>query len=394
MGTYAKSWLNLSTCEEGHSFSPAQPILRLPSDFQYTVPSGMEIKEYKDYISGFPEIDSPEIFGLHPNADLTFRNNEVSALIRTLGETQPKGSGGGGGVSREEVVLNKASELLERLPEDFIEDDYKAKLNKLGGLDKPLNIFLFQEIQRLQKVIGKVRFILHQLQLAINGEVVMTEELQETLDAMYEARVPHLWTYEISGSEFSWILPTLGLWFTALLSRDQQNRTWLSEKRPDSFWITGFFNPNGFLTAMKQEVVRRHKAEKWSLDDVVDRTEATTFENISKIKDQISEGVYVHGLFIEGAGFDRAGGFITESTPKVLFTSMPILFVTANAKKSQEQLRKEQFGSQGPFECPVYKYPKRTDRFYIFLVTLKCPDATKGPAHWVLRAAAMLCNTD
>lgn len=31
----------------------------------------------------------------------------------------------------------------------------------------------------------------------------MTEELQETLDAMYEARVPHLWTYEISGSEFS-----------------------------------------------------------------------------------------------------------------------------------------------------------------------------------------------
>jgi dynein heavy chain len=258
----------------------------------------MEIKEYKDYISGFPEIDSPEIFGLHPNADLTFRNNEVSALIRTLGETQPKGSGGGGGVSREEVVLNKASELLERLPEDFIEDDYKAKLNKLGGLDKPLNIFLFQEIQRLQKVIGKVRFILEQLQLAINGEVVMTDELQQTLDAMFEAKVPHLWTYAVSGDEFSWILPTLGLWFTALLSRDGQNRKWLEGGRPDSFWLTGFFNPNGFLTAMKQEVVRKHKAEKWSLDDVVDRTEVTTFETPAKIKEPINEGVYVHGLFI------------------------------------------------------------------------------------------------
>ena len=87
-------------------------------------------------------------------------------------------------MSREDVVQNKASELLERLPEDFVEDDYKAKLNKLGGLDKPLNIFLFQEIQRLQKVIGKVRFILIQLQLAINGEVVMPDELQQTLDAM------------------------------------------------------------------------------------------------------------------------------------------------------------------------------------------------------------------
>merc|ERR1711998_189192 len=188
-----------------------------------------------------------------------------------------------------------ADELLEKLPADYVEEDYKAKIQRLGGLDKPLNIFLFQEIQRLQKVIGKVRFILHQLQLAINGEVVMTEELQETLDAMYEARVPHLWTYEISGSEFSWILPTLGLWFTALLSRDQQNRTWLSEKRPDTFWIAGFFNPNGFLTAMKQEVVRRHKADKWSLDDVVDRTEATTYQRPEQVRAPPSEGVYIHG---------------------------------------------------------------------------------------------------
>ena len=110
----------------------------------------------------------------------------------------------------------------------------------------------------------------------------------------------------MSGDEFSWILPTLGLWFTALLNRDDQNRKWLEGGRPISFWLTGFFNPNGFLTAMKQEVVRKHKAEKWSLDDVVDRTEVTSFENVGKIKEPISEGVYVHGLFIEGAGFDRA----------------------------------------------------------------------------------------
>lgn len=46
-----------------------------------------------------------------------------------------------------------------------------------------------QEIQRLQKVIAKVRFILTQLQQAIKGEVVMTEELQETLYAVYDAKV-------------------------------------------------------------------------------------------------------------------------------------------------------------------------------------------------------------
>lgn len=46
-----------------------------------------------------------------------------------------------------------------------------------------------QEIQRLQRVVAKVRSILMQLQQAIKGEVVMTEELQETLYAVYDAKV-------------------------------------------------------------------------------------------------------------------------------------------------------------------------------------------------------------
>lgn len=46
-----------------------------------------------------------------------------------------------------------------------------------------------QEIQRLQRVVAKVRFILMQLQQAIKGEVVMTEELQESLYAVYDAKV-------------------------------------------------------------------------------------------------------------------------------------------------------------------------------------------------------------
>ena len=79
------------------------------------------------------EIDSPEIFGLHPNADLTFRVKEVTALFATLGETQPKGGGGGGdGPSREDIVGEKASDILSKMPEAYIEEEYKVKINKLG----------------------------------------------------------------------------------------------------------------------------------------------------------------------------------------------------------------------------------------------------------------------
>ena len=65
--------------------------------------------------------------------------------------------------------------------------------------------------------------------------------------------------------------------------RDQQYRTWLASGRPHSFWMAGFFNPQGFLTAVQQEITRTHKAENWALDSVVLHAEVTdllSFENV------------------------------------------------------------------------------------------------------------------
>jgi dynein heavy chain len=393
--TYTQQWLIPATCEEGFSYTPAAPILRIPQDFNYSIPNfvSTEIGPYREYIQTFPEIDSPEIFGLHPNADLTYLLRISNGILHTLGETQPKAGGGGGGMSREEVVYHKADELLEKLPADYVEEDYKAKIQKLGGLDKPLNIFLFQEIQRLQAVIGKVRFILKQLQLAINGEVVMTDEFQESLDKIADARVPTLWTYTVSGDVFSWILPTLGLWFSELIDRDVQDRTWLTTHRPNSFCISGFFNPNGFLTAMKQEVVRRHKADKWSLDDVIDRTEATTYQRSEQVRAPPPEGVYVHGLSLEGGAWNAHDVVLVESQPKKLFVPMSVVWVTANTKSEQAKVIKDLFGPQGPYYCPVYKYPMRGDKYFIFYITLKCTPV-QPPAHWTLRGVCLLCYTD
>jgi len=395
---YTQQWLTPETCSPTFTYNPPEYLAKA-NDFKYSIPTYTEHKAYHTFISGFPEIDSPEVFGLHPNAELTYRIKEVNGLLETLGETQPKGGGGGGGASREDTVYAKASELLDRLTEDYIEDEYKAKLMKLGGLSIPLNIFLFQEIQRLQKVIGKVRFILTQLQLAIKGEVVMTDELQETMDSLSDAKVPHLWTYTVAGDEFSWILPTIGLWFSSLMYRDEQNRTWLNNGRPTAYWLTGFFNPNGFLTAMKQEVVRSHNknnksdGDQWSLDDVIDRTDTTNMERAEHVRSAPQEGVYIHGLSLDGAAWSKQDQSMVESEPKKLFVPLVILFVTANAKKLQDKVVLQTFGPDGPYRCPVYKYPKRTDRFFVFFVTLKCPNG-KAPAHWILRGVALLCNTD
>jgi len=394
--TYTQVWLNSGTCQEGFAFNPKQPILKIPGNFVYKVDNFENISQYHSYIKSFPEIDSPEIFGLHPNADLTFRVKEVTALFSTLGETQPKGGGGGGdGMSREDIVGDKALDILNRMPEQYIEEEYKIKINKLGGLSVPLNIFLYQEIQRLQNVLSKVVFMLQQLRLAINGEVVMTESLQECLDAIFDAKVPKMWLFTVAGDEFSWILPTLGLWFSSLLLRDEQDRSWLLTGRPNSYWLTGFFNPQGMLTAMKQEVCRKHQkdANKWSLDDIIYHTEVTHFDRVDNVKSTPAEGCYIHGLYLEGAAWSKDQQMVVESEPKTLFVPLPVLFVSANLKTEEAKVIREVYGAQGPYNCPCYKYRSRTDRYYVFMVTLKCT-VDKNPAFWTLRAVGLLCNTD
>lgn len=99
-----------------------------------------------------PSKDSPIIFGLHPNADLTFRLKESIEMINTLVDTQPKEASGSGGKSKEDEVKEKLErDLLPQLPPDFMEAEYLERLRTMRGprglsetgMGVPLNVFLF-----------------------------------------------------------------------------------------------------------------------------------------------------------------------------------------------------------------------------------------------------------
>uniref|UniRef100_A0A183SJY9 Dynein axonemal heavy chain 3 n=2 Tax=Schistocephalus solidus TaxID=70667 RepID=A0A183SJY9_SCHSO len=362
LNTYAEVWFSEQMFADSFEFYTG-----------YKIPKGRTLEDFTTKISELPISDSPQCFGLHPNADITYQTNSSSAMLTTIINIQPKDSSGGGTETRESVVYRLASEMESKLPPDYNPFEVKDRLQKIDYL-KPLHIFLRQEIDRMQRVIRVVRSTIGDLKLAIDGTIIMSENLRDALDNIFDARIPSSWR------KISWNSATLGFWFTDLLDRNMQFHDWLFQGRPNCYWLTGFFNPQGFLTAMRQEIAR---ANKYALDDAVLINDVTRMSS-EEVQRGASEGVYIYGLFLDGAGWDRKNARLMEPQAKVLYTPLPVVHISAISVTSGERAR-----PVVTYSCPVYKERRRTDLNYIFPLSLR---TTKDPEHWILRGVALLCD--
>lgn len=237
--------------------------------------------------------------------------------------------------------------MIKSLPPDFIELEYKEQISRIQiptGLDPkmniPMNTFLRQEIEQFQMVLSIVKTSCHQIVEAIAGNIIMTQAISDSIMMVYDFRVPRKWSYDATGVEIAWLTPSLGGWMKGLIDRHYQLQNWVSRtNRPVSYWLTAFYNPQGFLTSVMQEVTRQHSADKWSLDAVETKAEVLkdmiTNEDgrVEKQLPQRPQGVLIHGLFIEGASWNKSvpGGFLEEQSSKEMFAIFPVIHVTAQS---------------------------------------------------------------
>ena len=336
-----KDFYNSDVLTDNHKFSE--------SGIYYIPPEG-ELSSYLDYIQNdIPLNDKTEIFGLHENADITSAINETNKLLGNVLSLMPRVSSAAG-KSQEEELQDLANDVLKKLPDAF--DIPEAAKKRPIIKEESLNTVLQQELLRFNKLTNLIKTTLKNLIRAIRGEVVMSVDLEQVGNDLFDNKVPKIW-----GDASYPSLKPLASYIIDLVKRLEFMDQWIKNGAPSSFWISGFFFTQSFLTGIKQNHARKYVIPIDQID-----FDFEIISNPAKIDTtkKAPDGCYINGLYIEGCRWDTEQEFLTDSLPKVLFEPMPEIWMKPAKRedKSGEDSPSNRL-MKGYYYCPVYKTVER-----------------------------------
>jgi dynein heavy chain len=293
-------------------------------------------------------------------------------VLNSLLSLQPATAGGSDSSGTDTLVFNVAADLLQQVPQAFnLENVIKSKADDPSAL----HVVLFQEVERSNALLDKIHASCKELQKGIKGLVVMSSDLDKMYSAFSQGRVPLAWLKTYPS------LKPLGSWTRDLLSRIEQLSKWIDGEYPGVYWLSGFTYPTGFLTAVLQTTARKNSIPIDTLS-----FEFTVMPPGVAEKDlpPLKEGVYIKGMYLEGAGWDDQQVCLCEPEPMKLLVPMPIVHF-----KPVENKRKV---PKTTYVCPMYMYPVRTGSRErpSFMISVDLKSGAVDPDHWVKRGTALL----
>ena len=238
---------------------------------------------------------------------------------------------------------------------------------------------LFRSFNRL---LTTVKTSLVDLQRAIKGQVVMSQDLDLMYGSLLNNKVPELWSRVAPPS-----LKHLAAWVVDLHLRIASVRDWLRNGKPASFWLSGFFFLQGFMTGVLQTHARRYRIP---IDTIAFSYKVTTVRDPAEVRFPAEDGIYIHGLFTTGASWSDDEQCLVDSPVGELISPLPVVHFLPRENYTR---------AESDYACPVYKTAVRagvlstTGQSTNFVVDVHLP-SKQDPTYWVLKGVAILCQPD
>lgn len=233
----ANEYLNFYMKDELLDEMELYPFAEDEKGASFMSPAPTSFEKYIQHIDKNMTGDTPIAFGLHPNAEIDFRTQQSNTMFSTLLELQPKGALSGEGVaSPQQVTAATANELLEKFEEkNFDVEDLIKNLDEIGPYQ---NVFI-QEMDVMNVLLAEIRRSIKELQLGFDGELTMSEAMEELMMALYLDRVPASWAKRAWPSRMS-----LRVWVKNFSDRLFQLEEWMNNPSeiPKVTWLSGLVN--------------------------------------------------------------------------------------------------------------------------------------------------------
>lgn len=339
-----------------------------------------DYEAYRKYIEEKLPPESPILFYLHPNAEISYLTSQGEFMFDSVLAVQGGAMSSGAGGKKKDDLTDSIKRFTEKLKLSplFKLSEIKAKSKNFG----PYDVVAIQECERLNHIITALSKSLEELEKGLNGELNITDAMEDLSRAIRFNKLPALWD-SAAGYPSN---KSLNFWFEDLLKRHEQMINWTKDLiLPRVVNLSLLCNPMSFVTAVKQFTAR---AKGYSLDDLDIMTEVTNFSE-DMVKEDAPNGVYVTGLFLQGAKWEDSNsdtpGFLTDMAPKEMDPKLPIMNIFAIPNKQKV--------TDGYYVCPVYHTTAR-GATYIFTSYLRMETEETDPVKWVLAGVALILSSD
>jgi len=427
-------------------FDDCQPYYFSRSGFDYTIPAWGPLDSYAGAIDHLPLDNSPEVFGLHSNADIRYNTNAVRSIWGDIIALQPRTEATAGGGTREDYVSKVAREIQAKVPEPFdlavVRRDLEKRASEarklelanggfstavVGDITDPSQMISHtgagagesaQEesisnsgnstaladpfsagAAAARMTISPTTVVLLQELERWNKLVVrMQESLAELLKALAGLVGMSAELDDLSVSLFNGTLPAawrrlapatekhLGSWMAHFQRRYEQYVQWVEDENgqdPKVMWLPGLHIPESYVTALVQTTCRR---KGWPLDKSTTYTKVTRIMSEAEVVERPRDGCYVTGLHLEGAGWDVENSCLKRQDPKILTVELPILHIIP--------IESNKLKLQNTFKTPVYVTQARRNAMGVGLVFHADLATPVHESHWILQGTALVLNRD